>query len=285
MVKEVRLTVVVENSASLENPKLLAKHGLCFLVEAKIDESRGVRIMMDTGPSSDITLHNIQALNVDLESVEVIFLSHGHYDHLGGLIDVLKQINRQVPIVAHPKIFNPKFIYKPYLKNVGPPFKLQDIEAAGGLPLLARNPVTLFRGLMTTGEIERSVDFERTEGFRTVDEELFKEDAMIDEQALIVNVDGKGLVVISGCGHSGIINTVRHAQKVAGEKNVYAVIGGFHLIKASDEWIRKTIDEFLKFGPKLVGPCHCTGSKAVNQFNNAFGERCIPLRTGDVVKL
>ncbi|MEM3737088.1 MAG: MBL fold metallo-hydrolase [Candidatus Bathyarchaeia archaeon] len=285
MVKEMRLTVVVENSASLEKPYLLAKHGLCFLIEVKIDESRETLIMMDTGPSSDVTLHNIKALGVDLENIEAIVLSHGHYDHVGGLLDVLKQINSQTLVVAHPKILNPKFTYKPNLKHIGPPFKLHDVESAGGLPLLARNSVMLAKGVMTTGEIERSVDFEKTEDFRTVDEGIFKEDAMLDEQSLIFDLEGKGLVVISGCGHSGIINTIRHAQRTAGENNLYAVIGGFHLIKASDERIRKTIDELLKFNLKLIGSCHCTGSKAVQQLNNAFGEHYISLRTGDVLRL
>jgi len=284
MVKETRLTVLVDDSASLKNPNLSAKHGLCILVEAKVDETR-LPIMFDTGPSPDVMLHNAKALGVDLKGVKAVVLSHGHYDHLGGLLGLLRGMESQIPVVAHPQLFRQKFTYKPNLSYIGSPFKPQDVEATGGLLLLAHNSVTLAPGILTTGEIERSVDFERTEGFWMVEEERFKEDVMMDEQGLIVNVEGKGLVVISGCGHAGIVNTVRHAQKIVGENSVYAVVGGFHLLSASDERIHKTIDELTKLDPKLVGPCHCTGGRTISRLQDAFRERCIALRTGDVLRL
>lgn len=284
MIEEIRLTILVENSATVENPHLTAKHGLALLLEAKDSKSRIVTVMVDTGPSPDVTLHNIEKLNIDLEKVDAITLSHGHYDHTGGLVEIIKMMKTPL-VIAHPEICNPKFAYRPSLKYVGTPFKLIDVEEAGGLPLLSRNPVLLAEGIVTTGEIERTTEFEMVEGFKTVEANMFKDDVMIDEQALVINLGDKGLVVISGCSHSGIINIVKYSQKIIGEKSVYAIIGGFHLTGAKDEKIQKTIDELLKFEPRWVMPCHCTGAKAIQKFENTFGEKCSHPRTGDIVKL
>jgi 7,8-dihydropterin-6-yl-methyl-4-(beta-D-ribofuranosyl)aminobenzene 5'-phosphate synthase len=137
---------------------------------------------------------------------------------------------------------------------------------------------------MTTGEIERGVAYEEIEGFWTIDGENFKEDFMLDDQALIIDVDGKGLAVVSGCAHSGVINTLRQAQKVTGVGEICAVLGGFHLSKADNERIRSTVKDLLEFAPAFVGPCHCTGDKAVDRLTEAFGDRCRPLRTGNTIE-
>jgi 7,8-dihydropterin-6-yl-methyl-4-(beta-D-ribofuranosyl)aminobenzene 5'-phosphate synthase len=285
MVKGLKLTVVVEDASSRERSNLQAKHGLCFLVEVKIDRSSKTTLMMDTGPSPDVTIHNFEAMNLNLSEVKTIVLSHGHYDHVGGLLEVLKRTNRQTVVIGHTKIFNPKFAYKPHLTYIGAQLKPAEVEATGCTLLLANNPITITDGVMTTGEIERKTMFEKGENFKTVDEKLFHKDIMQDDQALVVNVDEKGLVVISGCAHAGIVNTVKYAQKITGVNTIYGVFGGFHLTNADDKRIEATIDELHKLDPKIVGPCHCTGSNAVNQFKKFFGKRCMQLRTGDVLDL
>jgi len=282
LVKRLKLTVLVEDTVSSSRLDLVAKHGLSILAEA---DGRRFSFLMDTGPSSDALLHNAEAMGVDLSKTDLILLSHGHYDHTGGLVGVLKHIGKKVLVVAHPKVFDVKLKIGPSLKYIGSPFKQSEVDASGGVILPARNPVTIMKGVTTSGEIERNIPYEKAKGFWTIDEEKFKEDIMPDDQALIFNIKEKGLVILCGCAHAGIINTIRQARKVTGTDKIYTVVGGFHLTKASDERIKLTIKELLKLGPEVVGPCHCTGSKAVRQLTEAFGDRCKPLRTGDTIQL
>jgi len=282
MVKELRLTVLAEDSVNTSKLDLTAKHGLCILAETKKPK---VSLLMDTGPSPDIVLQNAETLGVDLKKIGAVFLSHGHYDHTGGLVGILKHVGKKVPVIAHPRVFDIKLALKPSLISIGFPSKLSEVEAAGGVMLLARNPVTLAKGVMTSGEIGRETPCERVEDFWTVDEGNFKEDTMPDDQALIFSVEGKGLTIVSGCAHSGIVNTMRQAQKVTGFDKIGAVLGGFHLEKADDKRIESTLKEFLKVNPEVVGPCHCTGTKAIRRLAEALGERCRRLRTGDTIEL
>lgn len=269
----------------MENPNLIAKHGLSFLIEAEMKDAKQFTLLMDTGPSPDIVLHNMRSMTINPQKIDLIVLSHGHYDHTGGLLEVLRRIGRQTLVVAHPKIFDLKLRCRPSLKLIGSPFRSPDVEKAGGVMLYARNPVTLAEGTSTSGEIGREVAFEKVDGFWTVDGDLFVEDVIVDDQALLFNLENKGLAVVTGCAHAGIINTIRHAQKVMGIDKVYAVVGGFHLAQADDDRIAATIRELAGFNPMIVGPCHCTGFKATRQLVEAFGDRCIPLRTGDMLRL
>ncbi len=282
MVRKAKFTVLVEDSKSATREGLIAKHGLSFLIEGKTDGEK-FSLLMDTGPSSDIVLHNTEAMGIDLVIIDAIFLSHGHYDHTGGLIGILKSIKKRIPVIAHPQIFDAKLKLKPMVKFIGAPFKPRDVEASGGVLLLARNSVTIAKGIITTGETEKITTFEKVKDFWTINEERFVEDPMPDDQALTIEIDRKGLVIVSGCAHSGIINTIRQAQKVTGVDKIYAVLGGFHLTKADNETIQSTVEELVEIDPEIVAPCHCTGLKAVHQLARAFGNRCRPLRTGDVI--
>ena len=279
-----KLTVLVEDSVNAKKTNLMAKHGLSFFVEAATSDGE-VSIISDTGPSSEALLHNIDIMSINLRKTDVIVLSHGHYDHVGGLIEVLKCIGKRVPVVVHPKIFGLKLRVKPFLMFRGAPFTPYDVEIAGGVLLYAENPVTITEGITTTGEVERTLALASVEGFWTVDNGRFVKDVMLDDQGLIIDVEGKGLIVVTGCAHSGVVNTVRHAKKITGTDKVYAVLGGFHLADADKDRIETTIRELEKLNLKFIGPCHCTGSKVVKRLEEAFGDRCSPLQTGDIVEL
>jgi len=285
MVERVTVKVLVENSASLDNPQLTARHGFSVMVGAEARAFGKVNVLLDTGPSADVTISNANTMDVDLSKTDMIVISHGHGDHAGGLVGVLKHIGRRVPVIVHPEIFSPKLKIKPFLKTIGPQYTSEDVERSGGVLVPARNPVTLAPGVTTTGEIERVTLFEKPEGFRTVSEGSFKEDLLVDDQALVISVDGKGLAVISGCAHSGIVNSVARAKKVTGENRVHAVIGGFHLEGADETQIEATLKELAKLEPTLVCPSHCTGFKATKRIAEIFEERCKPLRTGDVLQI
>ena len=284
MLQDLRLTIVVENSASLDNSSLWAQHGLSIFLELNFG-LESMKLLWDTGASSEVMLHNADALDLDLCHLDLICLSHGHYDHTGGLMGILQRRNGRVCILAHPDIFAPKLKERPTLQYIGAPFTRNEAEAAGAIMLDCRSPLDLAPGVMTTGEVARLEAFEKVEGFWTVKEGQYRPDCMPDDQALAINLPGKGLVVVTGCAHSGIINTIRHAQKITGVEELYAVIGGFHLMGADEKRIDATAKALHSLDPAIVRPGHCTGQKAVCRLQEALGERCRPLATGDSIQL
>lgn len=286
MIDELRLTVLIEDSVETKDEskkRLIAKHGLSILVEAKTGDIK-VCVLMDTGPSSEALLNNIDVMNVNLRNIDAIVLSHGHYDHTGGLINLLQAVGKHVPVLAHPKVFNPKFAVKPKLRFIGSAFTSPAVENAGGVPFLVKNPVKIADGVITTGEIPRMTTYEKVSGFLTVEEERLTDDLIVEDQALVVNLKDKGLVVITGCAHAGVVNTMRHAQKIMEAERIYAVLGGFHLVDANDEKIQSTVIDLMKFAPDFLGPCHCTGEKAIRKLKETFGNKCQLLKTGDTLQ-
>ena len=272
-IEKLKVTVLVEDSVNVKNPNLIAKHGLSLLVETKF---AGVdsRFLMDVGPGSDIALRNADIIDMDMKKIDLIMLSHGHYDHTGALLQVLKYIDHSIPVIAHPNVFSPKFAYKPALTPIGIEFDQPAIKAAGGELLLTRDSIALLNGVLSSGEILRKTYFENTKGFWTVEYNNFIDDTVSDDQALFINVRNKGLVILTGCAHSGIINTVRQAIRVT----------GFHLEQANDERIQKSIKELKEIDLKRIYPCHCTGKKAISQLAKSFGDFCIPINTGDSIE-
>jgi 7,8-dihydropterin-6-yl-methyl-4-(beta-D-ribofuranosyl)aminobenzene 5'-phosphate synthase len=284
MLQDLRLTIVVENSASLGNSQVWAQHGLSIFLELGFGQER-MRLLWDTGVSSEVMMHNADALDLDLRHLDLICLSHGHYDHTGGLMGVLQRVNGRVCVLAHPDIFAPKLKERTTLKFIGPPFTRTQAEAAGAIMLDCRGPAAIAPGVMTTGEVPRIETFEKVESFWTVKDGQYCEDSIPDDQALAINLPGKGLVVITGCAHSGIINTIRHAQKITGVEELYAVIGGFHLMEADDKHIEATAEALRRLDPAIVRPGHCTGQKAVCRLQEALGESCQALAAGDTIQL
>jgi len=286
-VDKLEVTILVENYADLllesdegvkraEIPperrleSLLAEHGLSCLVKV-FAGSEEHWILMDAGISSTCLLHNADILGVDLSRIENVVLSHEHFDHFGGLMGFLNKARKGIPIVLHSDAFLEFRFNIPDRQIVRemPRLDRTTLTETGAVLCESNEVSTLASDLiLVTGKVERTTDFEK--GFPWVEAKINDEwvvDPFHHDQGLAVKVKGKGLVVIGGCSHAGIINTVRHAQKVTGTDKVHAVLGGFHLSgRLFEPIIGQTIKEMKKIAPDFVVPMHCTGWKAINQF-------------------
>jgi len=267
----IRVTALVDNVVYSEDP-ILAESAISLFIEVE-REGRITRILFDTGLTGDPLVRNSKLLGVDLSQVDFVIVSHNHYDHTGGLLKALKEIGRKVPIVMHPEIFEPKYMI------------ITEVVDAGGMPVFSRNPVLLTTNIMTTGEIERIAEFEKTSGFYMVKDGEFVKDKLADDQALIVKMDDESVVVFTGCAHSGVVNTVHHALKLTNSKKVRAIIGGFHLMDADEERIEKTAQILREIGPDIVAPMHCTGFKAKMRIAEALPEVFKEFYCGSVLEI
>ncbi len=284
MPHSVSLKIIVEDSASKREAHTWAQHGLSIFLDLDLGLER-MKLLWDTGATAEVMLHNALALNIDLSDIDLICLSHGHYDHTGGLLSVLQERKGCMPVIFHPDVFAPKLKAAPALKFIGPPLTPGQAEAKGGVLLECRGPVPLAPGVMTTGEIPRREDCERVEGFWTIRDGCCIQDTIPDDQALAISLPGKGLVVITGCAHSGVINTINYALEITGEKKLYALVGGFHLMGADESRIDATVRALCWHDPAILLPGHCTGERAVCRLKRAFGERCRPLAVGDLIQI
>ena len=260
---EVRIATLSENTA---NFGFLAEWGLSILIETNKS-----KILLDTGPSLS-AIHNAQLLDIDLSTVDKIILSHGHIDHTGGLREVLRRTGK-VEVIAHPDIWASKYARLEEEEfRVGIPFQREELESLGASFNLTRKPVHLGDGIMTTGEIPLTTSYEE------IDSDIFVKregklypDPLADDIALVIDAE-QGLIVILGCAHRGIINTLHHAQKLTGKKSVHTVIGGAHLFRASENQIEQTVRALKGIGIKKLGVSHCTGFYASARLAREFGD-------------
>ena len=263
-----KITTLSENTA--DNLGLLAEWGLSILVET--DDGN---ILLDTGQTISVG-HNAKKLGIDLHKIDKIVLSHGHVDHTGGLMNVLGVIGKKVEIFAHPDAINTKYSGKreDRRKNVALPFSLQEMEKLGANFKLRRKPVKLTPDIMTTGEVPMLTDFEQIDPdrFFVKEDSMWYPDELNDDLALIINTR-PGLIVVLGCGHRGVINTLYHAQKLTGRKEIRMVVGGFHLMNAPMERVYRTIDVLKELDVHKVGGSHCTGLEASAIMAQELGDR------------
>ena len=221
-------------------------------------------------------LHNMHNLGVDLNEIEAIVLSHAHMDHTGSLYPILEKISDPIPLVIHPDAFlYPRFIEeKDGTKRRFPRTLVREKLSQLNVKLLeSKKPTPIVdETILVTGEVERTTAFEKGMPNALIERNgSLQRDPVTDDQALVVNLKEKGLVVISGCSHAGIVNTVRYAQKLTGVEKVHAVLGGFHLSGPFYEKILgQTIDQLKALSPAVVVPMHCTGRKAMDQFAREF---------------
>jgi 7,8-dihydropterin-6-yl-methyl-4-(beta-D-ribofuranosyl)aminobenzene 5'-phosphate synthase len=277
-----RIVVVAEDSVQYES-SCLGQHGISFFLTA---ERRGItrHVLVDVAQNPEALLQNMKQMEIPFPSLGAIVLTHCHYDHTQGVARVIKTIGKQnLPVIAHPDLFRLHFVSDPYLRHVGvmEGDRKPDIEAAGGMLCLTRDPLEIMPGLLTTGEVKRQTDFEQVGmSLFTMENGRLHSDLMLDDISVVANVKGKGVIIITGCSHAGIVNITRQATELTGTEKVHGILGGFHLVDASDTRIRKTVQGLKRFSPDWISAGHCTGFRAQVLLYQTFKDRFFPLQTG-----
>jgi 7,8-dihydropterin-6-yl-methyl-4-(beta-D-ribofuranosyl)aminobenzene 5'-phosphate synthase len=271
-----------------------AENGIAFLVRTDRDGKRR-SVLFDTGLTGSVLLHNFAALRIDPNEIEGIVISHGHPDHYGGLAELLTHLDAPTPVYIHPAAFLPRFLRLP-TGEIAPDYNaaltVAAIEAAGGRVVLHEGPLEVIDGVYATGAVKREVEFERGADPQFHDRGLFHVcdghlvgDTVPDDQALVVRVDDVGLIVLTGCSHAGVVNSIRAAQAATSEDKVHAVMGGFHLgfPGTPESKTDNTIEALAGFDLDLVAPMHCSGIRAMAAFASAFGDHFLLNFTGTSV--
>jgi len=274
----------------IRRPPLLAEHGLSILVEVTGDSEQH-SVLMDFGISNIGVPHNIKVLEIGLDKIEAFVLSHGHHDHVGSIFEVLNSLPKKPrPVVVHPDAhLSTRFhMFADGRRVPIPCVKKGMIEQTGNEVIDGKSSVLLANGyLLALGEIPRKNDFEKgmPSAYYEKDGEILKDD-ILDDKGIVLNIRNKGLVVITGCGHAGIINTIHYAQDITGIEKVYCVMGGFHLIgNISEATVKRTFEEIKKIDPEIIVPSHCTGLKAIHQFEKDFPEAFVLNASGTKLHL
>ncbi len=267
----------------------VAEHGFSLLIRV-FSGDQSDSVLFDTGGTRRGMVENAERMAVNLSEVESIVISHGHYDHFGGLAAAVRAINKtELPIIVHDNMFKTRGSTNAKGKVRQYPDFPDEEELTPARLLSTRQPSLTADGMVcVTGEIPRRTSFET--GYtqhKAFVKGTWKSDPLImDERAVTINVKGKGLVVVSGCAHAGIINTVNYAQQIMGLKKVYAVLGGFHLAgKTFENRIQPTIRELQKINPELIVPSHCTGWKATCAMAKTFPEAFVWNSVGNLYKI
>lgn len=277
-----KITILTEDSVLYES-HYLGQHGVSFLLEGA-KGSDVMRILVDVGQNSQALLNNMKLMNISPSIIDAVVLTHCHYDHTQGVAKMLREIGkRDIQVIAHRDIFRLNFVTEPYLRHVGimPGDSREEIEKAGGSLLLTKDPVQLMSGITTTGEVKRQTDFEEVGiALKTIEGGEVVDDQMLDDISVVANINGKGLVIVTGCSHAGIVNIARHAVELTGCDKIEGIFGGLHLVDASDVRIRRTSEELSKLNPEWICVGHCTGFKAQVELYLTFRERFSPLQTG-----
>lgn len=254
---------------AFERESLVAEHGFAALVTVSSGNT-SASLLFDAGLSKKGLIHNMDVLDVKPKELHTIVLSHGHADHTRGLIGMVERLGeRKMPLLLHPDAFLQRKVIFPDGHEINLPPPDRRILSQDGIEFIEeRGPsYVLGKSVLVTGQVHRTTDFET--GFplhyALRNDEWQKDPSIHDDQAVVVNVKDKGLVVLTGCGHAGAINTIRQAQELTGVQKVYAVIGGFHLSGLLFEpIIAPTVAALKELNLELVVPAHCTGWKAVH---------------------
>jgi 7,8-dihydropterin-6-yl-methyl-4-(beta-D-ribofuranosyl)aminobenzene 5'-phosphate synthase len=272
-----RITILSDNQAC---QGLVAEHGLSVWIETK-----DICILFDTGQGSTLQ-NNARVLDLDLGRTDILVLSHGHYDHTGGIPQVLQRA-RNIDVYCHPGVGQPRYTIrtgKP--KHIG--MSRESVTAIGKLPLeqlhWVQQPLFLSEKIGITGPIPRETGYENPGGPFYLDLEGRRADPIDDDLALWIRTE-YGLVVYVGCSHAGIVNTLNQVRRMSANSKIRAVIGGFHLLHANTQRIEQTLHALRSMPLGLLVPCHCTGKRAVQALKDSFGDQVLCCGSGTTFRL
>ena len=303
---------MMKNEQFLPPPPPVAEHGFSALIRVASNDNMTYQnkdqslnenvILFDCGTSENGVLSNAEILGINFNSINSIILSHGHFDHFTGLLSILKKIDKPVRLICHPDAFLRRWIIFPNGKDKArlPFLDKEELRRQGAIIMTKKDPSLISQDrieeyqyrlndntvvdnsipkLLVTGWIPRTTTYEK--GFPLQYKEdlntsnLIPDPLVNDDQAIVANIKNKGLIIISGCAHAGIINTIKYAKLLTGINKIYAVIGGFHLTGGGiyEDAIEPTITELKKIDPRYLIPCHCTGWKATNRIIQELPEK------------
>ncbi len=273
-----KATVLCENCV-FSNTGAIAEHGWSVYIES--DQGN---FLFDTGQGKGI-INNARHFKKDLSTIQGIMISHHHYDHTGGLLDVLEQTGK-VNVYSHPELFKNSYVVDEGIeKNIGIPFRREILESRGAQFKFNTGFCEIIPDLMLSGEIPRLTEFEKSsKRFLLKTGEGYSQDLIFDDQTLIVNTD-EGLIIILGCSHSGMINIINYVIDKTGKNHIHTIIGGTHLGPASEETKEKTIQALKKFDIEKIGVSHCTGLETSMRLFQEFGNRFFFCNVGTEIKI
>ena len=264
---------------------LRAEHGFsCLVTLVKADGA--TRVLFDAGLTPNGLVDNMRRLDLSPRDIDIIVLSHGHWDHTTGMHGLVGELGRaNLPVLIHPEFWSRRRVALPGREPVElPSTSRQALEGAGFEIAEERQPSFILDGsLLVTGEVDRTTEFEQGFPFHEAYHEArWQPDPLIlDDQALVANVRGRGLVVLTGCGHSGIVNILRYARKLTGQERIHAVVGGFHLSgPLFEKVVAPTCQALEEFSIDHLVPSHCTGWRATHEIAARFPEAFIQNSVG-----